>query len=399
MELTNDSRNVNRGGEKITGWAWKKNPMANKLNICDKMENNNARDSDSSCPNEDGQQDGNSVPKTRARVSSRAGSEVEVKKKSFCEAMRFGCNIQVFLVYLACILIGIYLLILTFEFTSKVQFMMLNPFYTFVLLPISLLYICMFVAYLLDFINLLMDPALANKNVNKRKRKGGTSKCNWLLAFKSNFNITGKYFIFKLHISEIFEHGLQTFNLFTFYFCEFQPEVCMVLVTLLLVETLSSVFNLGYFKFSHQRNRQIIIDVFTDLCCLVVPTLAKLTKDFTERRLVKAPGSYEKLGVQVILLPSIWLGLKLRSLLRENMRITLKRLRQTSFKKRRRSTTVRIQISTMPLWVKRLFLLSHISFGIVFAVLLFVLISAGPNNCEDKLTKEIWVGIYITYVW
>ena len=91
--------------------------------------------------------------------------------------------------------------------------------------------------------------------------------------------------------------------------------------------------------------------------------------------------------------------MKLRSLLRENMRITLKRLRQTSFKKRRRSTTVRIQISTMPLWVKRLFLLSHISFGIVFAVLLFVLISAGPNNCEDKLTKEIWVGIYITYVW
>jgi hypothetical protein len=127
---------------------------------------------------------------------------------------------------------------------------------------------------------------------------------------------------------------------------------------------------------------------------LVVPTLAKLTKDFTERRLVKTPGFYEKLGVQVILLPSIWLGLKLRSLLRENMRITLKRLRQTSFKrkKRQRSTTVRIQISTMPLWVKRLFLLSHISFGIVFAVLLFVLISAGPNNCEDKLTKEIWDG-------
>jgi len=168
----------------------------------------------------------------------------------------------------------------------------------------------------------------------------------------------------------------------------------MSLVALLFIETLFSIFNLGNFEFSHQRYRQIIIDVVIDLCCLVLPSLATISRDFTFKHFIAVPGSYSKLGYQAMLLPSIWLGFKVRSLLRENMRIAVKKLRASDRKKRRRrSTTVRIQMKTMPLLAKRLFILSHIVFGIMFAVLLFLYIFSGPNNCEDKLTKEIWVRI------
>ena len=54
---------------------------------------------------------------------------------------------------------------------------------------------------------------------------------------------------------------------------------------------------------------------------------------------------------------------------------------------------MRIQIDTMPLLAKRLFILSHIVFGTIFAVLIFLYMFAEPNNCEDRLTKEIWVRI------
>ena len=186
---------------------------------------------------------------------------------------------------------------------------------------------------------------------------------------------------------------LQVYNLFDYYFCEFQQHICMSLVALLFIETLTSIFNLGNFEFTHQRYRQVIIDIVIDLCCLVLPSLATITRDFTFRKFIAAPGVHFQLGYQIILLPSIWLGFKLRSLLRENMRIAVKKLSASGRKKRRRSTTVRIQIDTMPLLAKRLFILSHIVFGTIFAVLIFLYMFAEPNNCEDRLTKEIWVRI------
>ena len=74
---------------------------------------------------------------------------------------------------------------------------------------------------------------------------------------------------------------LQVYNLFDYYFCEFQQHICMSLVALLFIETLTSIFNLGNFEFTHQRYRQVIIDIVIDLCCLVLPSLATITRDFT----------------------------------------------------------------------------------------------------------------------
>ena len=148
---------------------------------------------------------------------------------------------------------------------------------------------------------------------------------------KSYFDINGKWFLFKLYISEFFESCVQMYNLWNFYTCALSPGFVCGLCAFL---TLDHAFRL--YAFLHpftatSRDAQVVVDLGVDLSCMVLP----LTILYFEFRI---PISVLEM-LSVVLWPTLSTIVKLDDIMEENV------VRQTSMRLISLQTATSIRIS------------------------------------------------------
>jgi hypothetical protein len=299
------------------------------------------------------------------------------------------CNLQVMVVYMLTIFLGLGLFVMVYHTTRYFRYNN-SILQTFIILPISLMYIFMFIVYSIGFGRVICDSVFTKTSYikwqNKEKKKRERESC--VLQFRESLNITGRFFLYKLHFSEAMEHALQLYNLMNIYLCTLSDEMNIMIMVLLIAEIVFSIYNVYNMKFSHQRSRQVLVDIAIDIVCMVLPTIG-FFMSFPDE--VVHPSSFNRIYLNIILLPSIWMILKLRTLLREYYRLSLKHLAGTNVRWSS-SKSVGLQLDALPKKVKYIMMGIHALFGVIFLSILLAQSFAKKPDCSKLLTKEIWDG-------
>ena len=92
-----------------------------------------------------------------------------------------------------------------------------------------------------------------------------------MYKFKRNFNINGKYFLFKMYFLEFVERSNQVYNVWTLYVCQLSTTLLHVLIAVMMLEIIYSTWEVFHMKSSVQRDRQILVDMFVDTFCIAFP--------------------------------------------------------------------------------------------------------------------------------
>ena len=75
----------------------------------------------------------------------------------------------------------------------------------------------------------------------------------------------------KMYISECFENGLALRNYFYIYVCKMPVYLSTLVAIVLMLEIAYAVWSTFYINSQIVRNRQLMVDVITDLFCLIFP--------------------------------------------------------------------------------------------------------------------------------
>ena len=219
------------------------------------------------------------------------------------------------------------------------------------------------------------------------------------LVHKNAFDLNGKYYLVKMYASEIFEHAQQVYTLTNIYVCLIPVEISIVACALLATELLINIwstFNIGN---QETRNRLLLIDIITEICCLVFPLVYTWFS-------FRIPNQISQM-LFIVMYPTISLYLKLHEIWKDYFRIDLERIQQTNTnvttKKKtfRRSSTlgmshnreiITVQLNHFPKWLRYGFTLINIGFVLFFVSLMSIHLTTQPSidECNAVVTKRIW---------
>ena len=125
---------------------------------------------------------------------------------------------------------------------------------------------------------------------------------------KRQFNINGKYYLYKLYTMELAEHVTQTVNFIDVYSCSLEPWAIRLIACIIVAETVEATYTMFHMQSSIQRDRQVVIDMCVDLFSTAFPLLLMW---FVFNIPINIMDMF-----QLTVVPTITLGLKLRTLLR-----------------------------------------------------------------------------------
>ena len=180
------------------------------------------------------------------------------------------------------------------------------------------------------------------KKIAKSFSKDKTSRRNQsfveqFLQFKNRFNINGVLFLWKLYLFEFIESINQIINLTTVYLCTLPVEVTISMCILLSTDAFYRAYQLRQPNTIARRDRQVKIDICIDFLCVAVPLCVLW---FVYRIPISIPEM-----IQITVWPTLCLFSKLRSILREIIRVRtdnaiLREQTKLSFKRNRNRRSV-----------------------------------------------------------
>ena len=271
------------------------------------------------------------------------------------------------------------------------------------------------VDFLLFFVYLYRTVALIAKSQKPNKRDPSTKSLRRLqtTVFKRMnrcrraLDLNGQYYLLKLHAMEIFEHVNQTINFITVYSCSLAPWATFLMAVLLIAETSWTTYNMFYLKSSIARDRQIAVDIISDLFCVLFPCLLIYTVFDIPISLIEM--------IQIGIIPLCYMALKIRSLLREMQRIGRLKLKyndemvreNAARKPNKRVRRVSVlhpeesaifqqmkALSFLDKWfdLRWFFLIVNVGFIIFFSSLVIVQAATLPTDdvCNNLLATELW---------
>ena len=271
--------------------------------------------------------------------------------------------------------------------------------YVFVFLCLAILLWGLVVTYLVQYLKLVLKPLKPKRTKARAKHSHGPT-CVQLYRkarqAKRQFNINGKYYLWKLYTMELAEHVTQTINFIDVYSCSLEPWAVRLIAFLIVAETIEATYNIFHMKRSIQRDRQVVIDMCVDVFSTAFP-ISLMWFVFG------IPIDIMKM-IQLTVVPTITLGLKLRTLLREFHRRAKDKIRfhaeMTTKNTNRVSvlhpevSNIHVQIDAIPTHARWMFLVLNGGFIVFFGTLLVVQIVQMPSAtvCVSVHSSELWNG-------
>ena len=257
---------------------------------------------------------------------------------------------------------------------------------------------CMAIVYLIRGIYLLrswkrlakkyiLQKPSSRRNVNRHK-----NMCSTLLKMRKAIGMRGKYFLWKLYISEIIQSLNQILNFYSLYLCTAPVETTSALGLMVGVGSLHSAYLISKPLTGKIRLRLVRVNCIVDVLCLAVPLLVS---HFLYKISI-APSEM----VQITLIPAISLAGKLGTLFKEV--VGSKAVIETQLRKEKRLTEVS-RFNERLRWESRYAKIAHeqeknmpksfSTFAVVFNVLValfFIIFSVIhllvlPNDCDNEL--------------
>ena len=208
--------------------------------------------------------------------------------------------------------------------------------------------------------------------------------------FKRNFNLNGKWFLLKLYISEQVEHINQAFNLFSTFFCTLPLSIVYIVIGMFVLEICYSTWGLFQVQTSIGRDRQIIVDLVVDMVTLCAPVGIIWW-------VYNIPLDIDSL-FQLTLVPSYCLLFKLRTLIREQLKLTEREIQNRRNDKRTQSNRyserrlslgkIELQLSYVPKFIKYICAGANICFLAFYSTLVFTQMIQ-RNMVEGKRCIEV----------
>ena len=133
-----------------------------------------------------------------------------------------------------------------------------------------------------------------------------------VLAFKANFDVNGKWFLWKMYASEVSESCLQVYNLVVLYTCTLPPGAVSGLCLFLCLDHGYRVYSIWQPNTAARRDRHILVDLCSELLCMGLP----LTLSWFAFQI---PLTMREM-LLVVAWPSVGTALKLDELMEQNVR-------------------------------------------------------------------------------
>jgi hypothetical protein len=215
--------------------------------------------------------------------------------------------------------------------------------------------------------------------------------------FNKFFDINGKYYLAKLYFAEAFEHVQQLYSLATIYVCLMPVMISSTVCIVLIAELLINIWATFRIASQEVRDRLILLDIFTDIFCLLFPLLYAYTS-------FGVPIPIDEM-LFIMVYPSLSLLSKLNDVWEDYFNMDLQRVKQqrkTGRRSRRMSIlnlsrnqeTFDRQLKHFPQWMRCIFLVLNVGFVLFLASIVCVHFSTQPSakECDDVVTSEIWEG-------
>ncbi len=234
-----------------------------------------------------------------------------------------------------------------------------------------------------------------SKDKTDRRNRRNQSFVEQFLQFKNMFNINGVLFLWKLYLFEFIEGINQILNFATVYSCTLPVGVTTSMCILLSTDAFYRAYQLRQPNTVARRDRQVKIDICIDFLCVAVPLCALW---FAYGIPISIPEM-----IQIMVWPTLCLFSKLRSIIREIIRVrtdnaifreqtklseTVNRNRRSIF---RTSNSVKIskqQQKRVPKIVSTGYCVYNILYGLFFVVVAIAHVAVQPTGCDDTTWKN-----------
>jgi len=287
-----------------------------------------------------------------------------------------------------------YILILAY-YSAEFSKLQREGVWLFILVP--LLY---FVSFVLNIRSWKTAARMYTNQAKNRDTDYSTDTSNayiQMLQIYRKWSINGEYFLWKLFTSEFLESVNQLVNTFQIYLCSFEPIVICIVSCLFFGDSIFRAYYISQTNTPKRRKRQHICDGIMDFLCMVVPVVLIVFK-YNALILINEM-------ILIIILPSIFLMLKFRTLFREIIRtrsnnivlgaqarvsFNLGRNRASIFGSNRTLKMARKQQEVIPKQIRIGFLIYNV--GYAFLMLFIGVMSLiGINAAEQKCGNEpLW---------
>ena len=236
------------------------------------------------------------------------------------------------------------------------------------------------------------------ENENEKSRRNRASRLPWLEVLKAKydsvFNVNGKYYLTKMYASEAFENGLQLYNMTTIYLCWMPLVLSTVVSVVLMFELLVNMWATFHIDSQLVRDRQLLLDIFTDIFCLAFPLLYIWFE-------YKVPLELPKM-IQLTAFPTISLLLKANDIWEDVFHVDEQRVIGTWRSHRRKSIlglsensqVFSKQLKHFPRWLRVCFTALSGVFVLVLIALMSVHWTTQPSDaaCSGVYSSEVWKG-------
>ena len=321
-------------------------------------------------------------------TKKKQGRNVEM---SFCTHVGFdGAFVMFFLLAVA----GLFVYI-TFLYTKS--FRAWHREWVWLFLLFAVLYSFLAVLYIFSWKQLVKNlfARLKSRNNLIKVKKGGVSIAKVIMRLRTDFRINGTLYLWKLYFFEFLESVNQLVNLNTVYLCTLPVEMTTSICFLLAFDSVYRAYQMNQPYSVERRNRQIKIDIAVDFLCVAVPLLVLWF-------VYSIPISISEM-LQITLLPSFFIISKLRSILREIIRVRVdydfvrkgsmiftkeaenqKRITRTNSQSARLSKKQEMQ---MPRRVTTAFSIYSLVYGLFLLSVAVAHLAMRPSGC-DTITWE-----------
>eukprot|EP00505_MAST-04D_sp_SCG-Rhode-Island_P001264 Stramenopile-MAST_4_protein_1264 len=197
-----------------------------------------------------------------------------------------------------------------------------------------------------------------------------------------------------MYASEAFENGLQLYNMTTIYLCWMPLVLSTVVSVVLMFELLVNMWATFHIDSQLVRDRQLLLDIFTDIFCLAFPLLYI-------RFEYKVPLELPKM-IQLAAFPTISLLLKANDIWEDVFHVDEQRVMGTRRSHRRKSIlglsensqVFSKQLKHFPRWLRVCFTALSGVFVLVLIALMSVHWTTQPSDaaCSGVYSSEVWKG-------
>ena len=225
-----------------------------------------------------------------------------------------------------------------------------NPFFHFfqregaeVFLLWAIVYAMVMVYYGRKYIRLICGNGKfprGRKKYNRHRKNCLMRIVCMIYMFKKQFNINGKYFLFKMYLFENIERINQVYNIATIYTCQLDTTSLYILISVLVLELIYSTWEIFYMKSSVQRDRQVLVDMFVDTFCMAYPLCIMFFR-------YRIPIDLWEM-IRITFVPSYGLLFKSRTLLKDGLKLSKQKQENAiKLKKGKKSSLGRLSVGTM----------------------------------------------------